>query len=76
MIWERIPKSSYVSLSQLQLCVFHVTANFNADSRAIILIYEFMNIIPGKYTLLECNGISKARFRASEYDSSESIQNR
>ena len=36
--WERIPKTSYVSLSQLQLGVFDVVANFNVGRRASILI--------------------------------------
>ena len=30
-----------------------------------------MNIISGKYTLLECNRRNKARLWASKYDSSE-----
>ena len=30
-----------------------------------------MNIIPGKYNLLGCNRKSKARLRASKYDSSK-----
>ena len=76
MIWEHIPKTSYVSLSQLQLGVFDVVANFSDGRRASILIYDFMNITPGKYTLLECNRISKARLQASKYDSSEPIKKR
>ena len=57
-IWERIPKASYVSLSQLQLGVFHVISNFNVGRRVSVSIYQFMNIIPGKYTLLGCNRIN------------------
>ena len=75
MIWEHIPKTSYVSLSQLQLGVFDVISNFNNGPRVSILIYEFMNIILSKYTLLRCNRINKARLLASEYDSSEPIKN-
>ena len=75
MTWECIPKTSHVSLSQLQLGVFDVISNFNVSRRVSILIYEFMNITPGKYTLLGCNRINKARLRASKYDSSEPIKN-
>ena len=60
MILEHIPKTSYVSLSQLQLGVFDVISNFNVGRRVSILIYEFMNIIPSKDTLLGCNRIIKA----------------
>ena len=75
MILEHIPKTSYVSLSQLQLGVFDVISNFNVGRRVSILIYEFMNIIPSKDTLLGCNRINKAWLQASEYDSSEPIKN-
>ena len=54
-----------------QLGAFVVVANFNVGRRVSILIYEFMDIIPGKYTLLECNKISKARLCNPKYDSSE-----
>ena len=60
MIWECIPKTSHVSLSQLQLGVFDVISNFSVGRRVSILIYEFMNIIPSKDTLLGCNRIIKA----------------
>ena len=75
MLWELTSKTSYVSLSQLQLGVFDMISNFIVDRRVSILIYEFMNIIPSKNTLLGCNRINKARLRSSEDDSSESIKN-
>ena len=53
VIWKPISKASYVIVSQLQLGVFDVVANFNVGRRVNILIYEFMDIIPSKYTLLE-----------------------
>ena len=65
-----------MNLSRLQLGLFDVIANFNVGRRVNILIYEFMNIIPGKYTFLGCTRINKARLRASEYDSFEPIKNR
>ena len=42
IIWE-ISKTSYVSLSLLQLGVFDAVANFNGGRTASILIYEYMN---------------------------------
>ena len=64
-----------MSLPQLQLGVFNVIANFNVGRRISILIYDFMNVTPDKYTLLGCNGINNVRLRAPEYDSSEPIKN-
>ena len=71
-----IPKTSYVSFSQLQLGVFDTVANFNVGHKASILIYECMNIIIDKYTFLGCHKINKARLRASKYGSSERTNNR
>lgn len=53
MLWGRVPKTSYVVLSHLQLGIFDEADNFNVSRRASILIYECMNIIIGKCTLLE-----------------------
>ena len=51
MIWSPIPKYTYVSFSQFQLGVYDAVANFNIGRKAIILIFEKLNIIPGKYCL-------------------------
>ena len=53
MIWDRVPKTSYVVLSHLQLGIFDEADKFNVSRRASILIYECMNIMIGKCTLLE-----------------------
>ena len=59
MIWSRIPKSTYVSFSQLQLGVYDAVANFNIRRKATILIFEKLNMIPGKYYLKVCRKITK-----------------
>ena len=64
-------ETPYLSFSQLQLGVFDALTNFNIGCRASTLIYECMNIIFGKYNLLGCTRINKARLWASKYDSFE-----
>ena len=59
MIWSRIPKSTYVSFSQLQLGVYDTVANFNIGRKASILIFKKLNMIPGKYCLEGYRKINK-----------------
>ena len=40
MIWDRVPKSRYVSFSQLELGVYDAVANFNIERKASMLIFE------------------------------------
>ena len=40
MIWDHIPKTRYVSLTQLELGVYDVVADFNIIKKASVLIYE------------------------------------
>ena len=68
MIWDRIPKTRYVSLSQLELGVYDAVANFNVGCKASVLIYEEMKVVPGKYTLFGCHNINKKRLLASKYN--------
>lgn len=39
-IWDRIPKSRYVSFLQLQFGVFDAVTNFNIGRKVSILVYE------------------------------------
>ena len=67
MIWDRLPKSRYVSFSQLELGVYDAVANFNIGRKASILTYEKLNMIPGKYSLKGCQSINAKRLFASTY---------
>ena len=66
MICERIPKTRYVSFTQLELGVCDAVANFNIGKKASVLIYEKMNLIAGKFTLQGCDKISRKRLVASK----------
>ena len=47
-IWDRIPKTNYVSLKQLEFGVYDAVANFNIGRKASVLIFEKLNMIPGR----------------------------
>ena len=76
MIWSRIPKSTYVSFSQLQLGVYDAVANFNIGRKASILIFEKLNMIPGKYCLEGCRKINEKWLSKSKYDNLEATKKR
>ena len=75
MICDRISKTRYVSLTQLELWVYDAVANFNIGKKASVLIYEKMNLIPGKFTLQGCDKISRKRLLASKYKEMDSTKN-
>ena len=54
MIWDQIPKTRYVSLTQLKLGVYDAFANFNIGKKVSVVNYEKMNLIQGKFTLQSC----------------------
>ena len=66
-IWERIPKTNYVSIKQLDFGVFDAVANFNIGRKASVLIYEKLSMIPGSYMLKGCSTLNKKRLFRAEY---------
>ena len=76
MIWDRIPKTRYVSLTQLELGFYDPVANFNIVKKASVLIYEKMNLIPGKFTLQVCDKINRKRLSSSKFKEMDSTRKR
>lgn len=66
-IWDRIPKTTYVSLTSLKLGVYDAVANFNIGFKATILMYEKMGMIPGQYTSSGCKRLNAKRLKLSDY---------
>ena len=71
-IWERIPKSNYISLAQLEFGVYDAVANFNIGRKASVLIYEQLDMIPGVSTLDGCNYLNSKRLSRSTYKNTDS----
>ena len=67
MIWDRMPKTHSVSLTQLQFGVYDVVAYLNIGMKASILIYEQLAMIPGVFTLKGCKGLNASRLRFAKY---------
>ena len=49
IIWNRVPKATYVGLDVLSLGAYDATANFNHGKKAALDIMELLKIDPGYY---------------------------
>ena len=47
MIWKRVPKSTYVGMTQFQLGLYDAVANFNIGNSASIKVLEKLGLDPG-----------------------------
>ena len=54
-IWERIPKTTFVALSNLEFGVYDAVPNFNIGMKASVSIYEKINFVQGVHMLRGCN---------------------
>ena len=50
-IWEYIPKTTFVTLPNLEFDIYDALANFNIGIKASLLIYEKFNFAPGAHML-------------------------
>ena len=66
-IWDRLPKTTYVSLSTLKFGVYDAVGNFNIGMKSSIMIYEKLNMVPGIHTIRGANEINKLRLSFSSY---------
>ena len=74
MIWACIPKSTYVSFSQLQMGVFDVVAIFNIGRKADNFTFEKLNMIQSKNCLEGCRKINEKRLSTSKCDNMEATK--
>ena len=51
-IWERIPKTCFVSRTQLEFAVNDAVTNFNIGRKSSVVIFENLRMIPGRYHTL------------------------
>ena len=61
-IWECIPKTRFVSRTQLEFAVNDAVANFNIGRQSSVVISEKLRMIPGRYTLKGCQHINKRNY--------------
>ena len=76
LIWERLPKSTYVSLNQLRLGSYDAIAHFNIGKQSSIRIFKQLNMEPGRYMTKQCSSLNRKRLFRSSYGAKESVKKR
>ena len=61
MVWNRIPKTTYVGFDQFQVGVYDAVCHFNIGNNAVIKIYEKLELKPGKNTYIACKHLNEKR---------------
>ena len=76
MIWKRLPKTEFVSLTQLKFGTYDAVANFNIGRKSSVLVFEKLGMIPGRYTTKGCDTRNLKRILMAEYKNQESVKKR
>lgn len=74
LIWERLPKATYVSLTNMKLGSYDAVAHFNMGKKSSILVFEKLGMVPGRYMVKNCNTLNRKRLFKSNYKSNEQVR--
>ena len=72
MIWDRIPKTTYVGRNLFELWVYDAVGNFNMGASFSLEILRKVQIDLGNDTTAGCGRIDKCRLYNSEYKAKDS----
>ena len=67
MIWDRIPKTTFVGKEVFELGVYDAVSNFNMGTEAVKLILGKLGIEPGRFTTKHCSDLDISRIYYAEY---------
>ena len=74
MIWERVPKITYVGKDILDFAVYDAAANFNDGRQGTIDLFKQLYIRPGYYSTISCYMLNRRRVNSAKYKSTESTK--
>ena len=63
IVWNRIPKTTYVRFDQFQVGVYDAVCHFNIGNNAVIKIYEKLGLKPGNNTYIGCKHLNEKRLK-------------
>ena len=76
MIWDRIPKTKYVALPQLELGVYDAICAFNIGLKSTVLIFQKLGMIPGYFLVKGYQSLNDKRISLSTYKNREKNKQR
>ena len=74
MIWNRIPKGTYVGLKQFEVGVYDAVCNFNDGRQASLEILKKANVEQGYYTTSAFVSFNIKRKRSAVYHHNSAVQ--
>ena len=74
MIWERLPKQTFVGSDVLQLGVHDAIAHFNIGCEASIQVLKNIGINPGKYCEAECSRYDDMISKKADYKEQDNVK--
>ena len=72
VIWDRVPKSTYVGRDIFETGIYDAVSHFNDGARATISVLQQLGLEPGHYSQKICNELDASRIYSSEYREKES----
>ena len=76
LIWERVPKSVYVSLTQLRFGTYDAVAYYNMGRNSSIEIFKALGMNPGRFMEKHCQVSNAKRLFNKTRKSSEPVRKR
>ena len=76
MIWERIPKVTYVALDLFKFGVYDAVSHFNIDQKATFLMFEKLGVAPGNFCVRGFGTLNKKRLYNSAMKNRERTKKR
>ena len=76
-IWGRASKSIYCGREVLEIAVYDDVANYNYGGRAILDIFELLNMKPGHFTTKMCSALNvRRKYNAANHNTPAAKQRR
>ena len=76
MIWERVPKHTFIGSEALQLGVYDAVAHFNSGNQAGLNILSEAGIEPGEFRVVSFRQADNLRIHKANYKSAETNKKR
>ena len=76
LIWERVPKNVYVSLTQLKFGTYDAVAYYNMGRKSSIEIFKAIGMNPGRFMEKHCQVLNAKRLFNKTRKSSEPVRKR
>ena len=72
MIWDRVPKATYIGKDLLDIGIYDAVIHFNNGAIAYQKVLQAMGIEPGRFTAKHCQELDDSRMKSFQWKEKES----